>query len=246
MAIQFAKDEKVIKAFHYAAVGYNKKKDKYDTFKTLIVTNKRVIHEAVRETRNNELILRQEMPVADAKYIKTTMGKTASPEFLVQAIIFAVIAAVAVVLSTLEFAAKFAFVFWILAAPFAVLAIVKLVAYFASLSSVVSFSIFTDHEVTPVMSTAVVENNTNNADGSQPKKSKKEPELEIRVNADVAREIADGLGAAILDAIAYKETAFEEEVYEDIPAFATVETEEVSVDSPADEEEQADKVVEEV
>ena len=245
MAIQFAKDEKVIKSFNYAAVGYNKKKDSYDTFKSLIVTNKRVIHEAVRETRNNELILRQEMPVTDAKYIKTTMGKTASPEFLVQAIIFAVIAAVSVVLSFLEFAAKFQFVFWILAAPFVVLAIVKLAAYFASLSNVVSFSIFTDHEVTPVMSTAVIEQNNNNADGYQPKKTKKEPELEIRVNADVAREIADGLGAAILDAIAYKEGASAEEIREDIPAFATVETEEVPVDAPLSSDEEVEEVAEE-
>ena len=51
MAIQFAKDEKIIKSFNYAAAGYNKKKGTHEAFKNLIVTNKRVIHEAVRETR---------------------------------------------------------------------------------------------------------------------------------------------------------------------------------------------------
>ena len=242
MAIQFAKDEKVIKSFNYAATGYNKRKDTYDTFKSLIVTNKRVIHESVCEKRGNEVILRQEMPVADAKYVKTTMGKTSSPELLLLAILFAVIAVAAVCVSFLEFAAKFQFVFWILAAPFAVLCIVKLSAYFASCSRVVSFSIFTDHAVTPVICSAAIETNTD--DTATNKKTKKEPALEIRVNTDIARAIADGLGAAILDATQYVEDS--KEYQEDLPAFATVDTEEVLVDLPAAEEEKAAEVVEEV
>ncbi len=236
MSVKLAKDEKVIRSFTYAAVGYNKKKNSYDTFKSLIVTNKRVIHESVCEKRGNEVILRQEMPVADAKYVKTTMGKASSPQFLLLAILFAVVAVAVAFVSTLEFAAKFQFVFWILAAPFAVLAIVKLYNYFASCSRVVSFSIFTDHVVTPVICSAAIE--TNNSDDTASKKTKKEPALEIRVNTDIAREIADGLGAAILDATQYVEEMGE--IQEDIPAFATVDTEEVLVDAPATEEEKAE------
>ena len=56
MSVKLAKDEKVIKSFNYAATGYNKRKDTYDTFKSLIVTNKRVIHESVCEKRGNEVI----------------------------------------------------------------------------------------------------------------------------------------------------------------------------------------------
>ena len=63
MSVKFAQDEKVIKSFNYAATGYNKKKDTYDTFKSLIVTNKRLIHESVCEKRGSEVILRQEMPL---------------------------------------------------------------------------------------------------------------------------------------------------------------------------------------
>ena len=100
--------------------------------------------------------------------------------------------------------------------------------YFASCTKIVSFSIYTDHVVTPVISTAAIEANT---DDTQSKKSKSEPTLQIQVNADVAREIADGLGAAILDAIAYKEEAPTEEVEEAIPAFASVETEELPIDN---------------
>ena len=242
MAIQFAKDEKVIKSFNYAATGYNKKKDGYDTFKSLIVTNKRIIHESVKDKRYDEIILRQEMPVADAKYVKTTMGKISHPEYLWQALLFAIIAAAAIFVSTLDFAEKFYVLFLVLAAPFAILTFVKLAAYFSSRVKVVSFSIFTDHTVTPVICTAAVEADT---DESASKKKKKEPTLEIRVNADVARDIADGLGAAILDAINYKEEAPAEQVEEAIPAFATVETEETPVDEPAHEEE-VEEVAEEV
>lgn len=203
MSVQLAKDEKVIRSFTYATLGYNKKKNKYDTFKSLIVTNKRLIHEAIRETRSNELILRQEMPVADAKYIKTVMGKSFSPMLLVQAIIYAVLAVVIALLATFDFAEKFFFVFLVLAAPFLFVAIKKLIDYFASFSNIVSFSIFTDHPVTPVLTTAAVEvNNNENTDGA-PRKAKNEPSLEIRVDANVARQIADGLGAAILNAVAY-------------------------------------------
>ena len=95
------------------------------------------------------------------------------------------------------------FVFLILAAPFLFVAIKKLIDYFASFSNIVSFSIFTDHPVTPVLTTAAVEvNNNENTDGA-PRKAKNEPSLEIRVDANVARQIADGLGAAILNAVAY-------------------------------------------
>lgn len=232
MSVQFAKDEKVIKSFNYATTGYNRRKGQYDTFKSVIVTNKRVIHESVNDKRYNEIILRQEMPVADAKYVKTTMGKTSNPIYLLQALLFAIIAAAAVFVSTLDFAEKFYVLFLVLAAPFAILTFVKLAAYFSSRSKVVSFSIFTDHIVTPVICTAAVE--ADNNENQNKKIVKKDPSLEIRVNADVAREIADGLGAAILDAIAYKEE--EAPVEESIPAFATVETEETPVDAPEAEE----------
>ena len=215
MSIQFAKDEKVIRSFNYANVGYNKQKGQYDTFKNLIVTNKRIIHESVSDKSCNEVILRQEMPVSDAKYIKTTMGKVSTPLYLVQAILFAVIAVAAIVLSTMEFAEKFFVLFLVLAAPFVVLALVKLAAYFASRAKIVSFSIYTDHVVTPVICTTAVEVNT---DDAQNKKSKGEPTLEIQVNADAAREIADGLGATILDAVNYKEATEEA-----IPAYAELE-----------------------
>ena len=231
MSVQFAKDEKVIKSFNYANVGYNRKKGQYDTFKSLIVTNKRVIHESVNDKRSNQIIIRQEMPVTDAKYVKTAMGKTSNPSLLLQAILFAIIGIAAFVVSTLDFAEKFNFVFWILAAPFAVLAIARLAAYFASRSKVVSISIFTDHIVTPVICTAAIENNNDSSNG---KKANKEPALEIRVDADTARAIADGLGAAILNAVAYKEEA--PAPAQDIPAIATLEVAETLVDAPTIEE----------
>ena len=70
--------------------------------------------------------------------------------------------------------------------------------------------------------------------------------IENRVNTSVAREIADGLGAAILDATNYVEDATQvAEIQESVPAFATVETEVLPVDEPAAEEKAAEDVVEE-
>ena len=243
MSLKLAQDEKVIRSFTYAATGYNRKKDTYDTFKSLIVTNKRLVHESVCEKRGNEVILRQEMPVADAKYVKTTMGKTSEPKYLLLTLLFAVLAIGVAFVSTLEAVAQFSFVFWILAAPLAVLAIVKLSNYFASRSNVVSFSVFTDHVVTPVIYSTAIETHT---DENAKKKTKNEPALEIRVNTSIAREIADGLGAAILDATNYVEEATQvAEIQESVPAFATVETEVLPVDEPAAEENTAEEVVEE-
>ena len=236
MAIQFAKDEKVLKSFNYACVGYKQKKGQFDIFKRLTITNKRIIHEAVRETNNNELILRQEMPVTDAKYIKTTMGKIASIRFLVFAIILAVLAVAAVVVSSLEFAEAFKFVFWVLAAAFAVFAIVNLVLYFKSRVVSVSFSIFTDKPLTIAMSTAVADGDFNQA--QEMKKGNKEPTLEIRVSVDDAREIADGLGAAILNAINGMYEPEEAATEEAVPAFANAEADEApaeeTVETPAE------------
>lgn len=230
MALQFAKDEKVIQSFNYANVNYNKKKGQYDTFKNLIITNKRIIHESVSDKTGNEIVLRQEMPVSDAKYIKTTMGKVSNPSYLLQAILFAVIAVAAIVLSTMEFAEKLFVLFLVLAAPFVVLTLVKLAAYFASRAKIVSFSIYTDHVVTPVICTAAVEANT---DDTQNKKSKGEPTIEIQVNTEIARKIANELGAAILDAVNYKEATEEA-----IPSYAAVETEALSVDNETQETEE--------
>ena len=201
MAIQFAKDEKVLKSFNYASVGYNKKKGQFDTFKKLTITNKRIVHETVRETRSDELILRQEMPVADAKYLKTSMGKTANPKFLVLAIVLGVLALTSVVLSFLEFAESIKPVFWVIAAAFAIAAIVNLVSYLKSRVTAVTFSIFTDKPVMLAMSTAIADGDFNQA--QEAKKGNKEPTVEIRVSVEDAREIADGLGAAILNAINY-------------------------------------------
>jgi hypothetical protein len=231
MAIQFAKDEKVLKSFNYASIGYNKKKGQFDTFKKLTVTNKRIIHETVRETRSDELILRQEMPVTDAKYIKTTMGKTANPKFLVLAIVFGVFALTSVVLSFLKFAESIKPVFFAIAAVFAVVAIVNLVSYLKSRVTAVTFSIFTDKPVMLAMSTAVADGDFNQA--QEAKQGNKEPTVEIRVSVEDAREIADGLGAAILNAANYIEEAPLEEVAEAVPAFA--EAEEAPAEIPAAE-----------
>ena len=172
------------------------------------------------------------MPVTDAKYLKTTMGKTANPKFLVLAIVLGVFALAAVVASFLEFAESFKPVFWIIGATLAIFAIVNLVSYFKSRVTAVTFSIFTDKPVMAAMSTAVADGDFNQA--QEAKQGNKEPTVEIRVSVDDAREIANGLGAAILDAINYIEAPEEAIEEEAIPAVAEAD-EAPAEEAPAEE-----------
>ena len=201
MSIQLAKDEKVVKAFDYATVGYNRKLAKYTTYKSLIVTNKRVVHEAVCETRGNEVILRQEMPVTDAKYVNTTMGKTSTPAFLVLTVIFAILAAVAYVLPMFVLP-NLKMILTLVAAACGLLAVIFLVAFIVSHKAMVVCSISTDHPICPAIGFASIESELT-SDVSDKKKKSKKPTIEIRVNRAAAKDLANELGAAILNAIAY-------------------------------------------
>ena len=225
MSIQLAKDEKVVKAFDYATVGYNRKLSKYTTYKSLIVTNKRVVHEAVCEARGNEVILRQEMPVADAKYVNTAMGKTSTPALLVLTVIFAILAAVAFVLPVLGVLSGAKLVMTILGSVFALLAVIFLLCFILSHKAMVVCSISTDHPIYPVIGFGSIEGEENSDASDKKKKSSKKPTIEIHVNRAVAKEIANELGAAILDALAYDASEEEAPVTEESESEAEAEVE---------------------
>ena len=174
---------------------------KYTTYKSLIVTNKRVVHEAVCETRGNEVILRQEMPVTDAKYVNTTMGKTSTPAFLVLTVIFAILAAVAYVLPMFVLP-NLKMILTLVAAACGLLAVIFLVAFIVSHKAMVVCSISTDHPICPAIGFASIESELT-SDVSDKKKKSKKPTIEIRVNRAAAKDLANELGAAILNAIAY-------------------------------------------
>ena len=248
MSIKLSKNEKIIKSFDYATEGYHKKTSRFDTFKSLIVTNKRVIHEEVCERRAGKgTVIRNEMPVGDAKYLSTAVNKTSRPGFIVAAVIFALLAVIAFVLPSLNVIPEdvmemIGTYLTIVGGMFALIALVCLLNYFASRKTLIMCRISSDHAVYPVMGFVSLsgEVNTDN-DSNKKKKRKKESDqgktLEIRVNAAVARELVDELGAVILDGVEYDPAS--EEVVEEVPA----ETEEI--EAVADEEVFVEEAVEE-
>ena len=245
MSVQLSQNEKIMKSFDYATEGYHKKTAKFDTFKSLIVTNKRVIHESVCERRAGKgTVVRDEMPVADAKYLSTAINKTSRPGFIVAAVIFALLAVVAFVLPSLNVVPEdvmemIGTYLTVVGGLFALIAVVCILNYFASRKTLIVCRISADHDVYPVMGFRSLSGEVNtNKDDDKKKKKKKDngKSIEINVNSKVARQLVDELGAVILDAIAY-EPECEAPVAE-----VAEETEEVA--EPAVEEE-VEAVVEE-
>ena len=98
MSVQLAKDEKILRTYDYATA----KKGGLagaTVSKTLVVTNKRIIHREVGEGKNNEFLNTSEMPITSAKYVNTYYNKVGFPRFLIQAIVAAIIAVILFIVS---------------------------------------------------------------------------------------------------------------------------------------------------
>ena len=240
MSIKLSKDEKLMKSFEYAAEGYHKRTAKFDTFKSLIVTSKRVIHEEVCTRRSKKMVVRNEMPVTDAKYLSNKIVKLSKPGLLVAAIIFALLAVVAFVLPSPdilpeEIAKQIGTYITMVGAALAVIALSFLMGYFASRKTLIACCISTDHPLYPVMGFASLSGEVNTDEDNKKKKSKKSDKgktLEIQVDTEVAAQLVDELGAVILDAIAY-EPANEEPVVEEAEEAPVAEEEAVEAEEEA-------------
>ena len=125
VSLQLAKNERIIKSFNYASFGYNKKLDKMQTTKRLVVTSRRIIHEAVCEERGNEQIIRREMPVEAAKYIDTVISKKLEPKYFTLAIVFGVLTLISVALALISSA-----LFWVVAGGTLIASVVNLIFYY--------------------------------------------------------------------------------------------------------------------
>ncbi len=193
MSVQFAKNETVIRSYEYATSGTANQASKSDFSKRLIITDKRLIHQEVCERRGKNVILRQEMPIADAKYLNVSMARISSIIRLVLAIIFAVLGTVAILLPIEDLKP------WTLIGGGAgiVVALIFLIAYFCSFHTVLAFSVSTDHHLQSVVSVAL-------SDEGESKKKNQAIKLQIRINKSVAQQMADELGSVLLMARDYK------------------------------------------
>ena len=192
VSLQLAKNERIIKSFNYASFGYNKKLDKMQTTKRLVVTSRRIIHEVVCEERGNEQIIRREMPVEAAKYIDTVISKKLEPKYFTLAIVFGVLTLISVALALISSA-----LFWVVAGGTLIASVVNLIFYYVKRSALVSCEIGIDHSITSAMSFLSYMNNN---DATSEKKKNNSPSLKVYVNEEIALKLANELGAAILEA----------------------------------------------
>jgi len=244
MALQFAKNEKVIREFEYASAGVKRKTGRPEVYKSLIVTNKRVIHQEVNEMRGNEMVIRREMPIEDAKYVDSAVAKISKPARLVWGIIWLLIGAACLALPQLApfestELALFGFkvtldlnlILTCLGAVLALIGLICIIAYFSSRQAILRCTVSTEHPIYAVFGVQAVEDSTK---PTKNKKADQKAQLELRVKRSVALELADGLGAALVEARDYKEEPVVAET--PVAAVAPMELEAITWEKPVAEE----------
>lgn len=90
MSIKLAENEKVVRTYDYATQKGFKIGSAAFAGKSLIVTNKRVVHVETSHTTGGKSINTQQMPVSAAKYVSTSYNMKPYPIFLVLGLIIAI------------------------------------------------------------------------------------------------------------------------------------------------------------
>jgi len=239
MSIQLAKNETVVRKFDYATLGYRKKTDSYAVSRSLIVTNKRVIHQDVSEQAGRDLIVRREMPIEHAKFVDVRYAKTSKPGRLIAALIFAILAVVSCLLTNLkaafesiELLQKIAGpLFYGLAGLFALIALINVIAYFTSRRIYLACTVSTDSLIQSVISNTITDESISPKKAKQARKKTLHMEVDISIDKKAAKALADGLGAAILDAIDMNREAEEGSVATEMPVACNSEVPAFAIDA---------------
>ena len=218
MSIQLAKGETIVRTYDYASVHTQKGFSGSDTYKKLIVTNKRVVYEGACAQRGKERQLRQEMPISEAKYVDTYYGKTSSPIFILLGILAVVAGLILCVMAAADGGEVVAMM-----PGFAViiLGVIFFVLFLKSRRTMLACTISTDHKIIPALTVAEASTGGNN----KKKRNNNSTTIIVDVNAEVAKQLVDELGSVLLIAA---QTPVEEEA----PA---AEEEAGAADAPAED-----------
>ena len=217
MSVQLAKNEKVLRSYDYATAQKGGLASVSIT-KSLVVTNKRIIHKEVGTGRNNEFIKTSEMPISSAKYVNTYYQKLKFPVFLVWGIILAVLAVVLFLAMPDDFKATGVL-------PL-LLGVAFILIYVFKKQYIFVCTLDTDTHITPVFGfSSVSRNSKTDAINAVGKKGNKTTSIEVVVNPEVAKQMADEIGYVIMSAVNgdYDEEAAPVEAPVEAPAEAPVE-----------------------
>lgn len=193
MSLILASDEKIIREYEYASVGTIGVGKSSETYKRLIITNKRIVHQEHATGVGMERYSASEMPIEKATYVDTYYGMKSYTALLVLGILFA-IAALVVLIAELHIAIVFAAL---------VVAVAFILVYIFKKDYMVTFSIKTDGFINPAMYAS------SRAGGSLTRglrrnlraaESLTTINVKIRVHKEEAKALAEELGMAILEA----------------------------------------------
>ncbi len=239
MSLQYAKGEKVFAQYDYATFGYHKKTAEYTMSKSLIVTNRRVVHQAVSHQGGKKAVIRKQIPLEHAKFVDVATSRISKPGLLVAAIIFAVIAFAAYLVGNIppvqDKLGQWAIAFPIGAGVFGFVALMFLLGYILSFRTYLACSIDIDCPVNNAIDFTSKSVNRRKADA---RTDRQKIQFNLRVNSKVAMKMADELGAVILDAMAYvpdEEPVAEESVEEAPAACEEIPAEEIAAEETAPE-----------
>lgn len=197
MSVTLAKGERIIRSYDYGKVKKSAALDAAESCSNLTVTNRRIIYSRSAKGMGKSGLSVQEIPVRSAKYVNVSYEVIRYPVALVEAIF------------CMLFALTFMIAFKNLASGvyggvlFAVAAAICLVIYLVKKDCRLNCAITTDGIVSPVMALS-----TSSGNSMTRKMYKKAAvaasattfNVAVKVNMDVAKQMAEELGAVIMAA----------------------------------------------
>lgn len=195
MSIKLAENEKVVRSYDYAVQKGFKIGSAAFAGKSLLVTNKRIVHIETSHTVGGRSISTQQMPVGAAKYVNTSYSMKPYPIFLVLGIIIALFSVVGAIM--LEMPAFFAGL---------VVAAIFILIFCFKKDLVLSCSFETDTRITHACDFSTKNGNslTKGFFRFFRKRDRKLATIyvSVKVNREVAEAMAEELGAVVMAAAA--------------------------------------------
>ncbi len=203
MSIKLAAGEKIIRNYDYGKTKTKNGVKSSNSSKSLIVTNKRIIHKIISTGTGSESISLDEMPVSSAKYVNTYYKKSSSISLLIFGILLSLLGIFSIIKSpsnsTLAFLET-------------VLGVIFVVLYFTNKSCSLICNISTDSKITPAMSLSTNTIN-NNLRGifARSRNNVRNIKIKVSIDKDIAKKLAIELGAVIMAAASGEYNSIEED-----------------------------------
>lgn len=194
MSLILASDEKIIREYEYASLGSVGVGKSSETYKKLIITNKRIVHQEHATGVGMERYSASEIPIEKAKYVDTYYGMKSYTILLVLGILFALAGLFALVAGE-DFLVVTIFAL--------ILAVVFILVYIFKKDYVVIFTIKTDGFINSIMHASSRAGNSLTSGlrhGLRAADSALTINVKVRVHKEEAKALAEELGMAILEA----------------------------------------------